>query len=39
MLALISRWVCRRFGHARDWPEMETCCRCGTHMPLDDTEE
>lgn len=33
------RWLaklgCRWFGHSRDWPEMERCCRCGAPMALE----
>ncbi|UEW68350.1 hypothetical protein [Xanthomonas phage JUN5] len=28
-------YPCRWWGCSRDWPEMETCGRCGRHMPLD----
>lgn len=30
-----AEWVCAWAGHCRDWPEMETCGRCGCCMPLD----
>lgn len=30
----LSERVCRWFGHNRDWPEMERCCRCNVYMPL-----
>lgn len=32
-------WVCSWAGHGRDWPEMEQCGRCGTHMPLEDDSD
>lgn len=32
------RAACQRFGCGRDWPEMETCWRCGRHIPLDEKE-
>ncbi len=39
LMQLISLWVCRRFGCSRDWPQMETCSRCGKHLPLDEEPE
>lgn len=33
------RTPCRWWGHVRDWPEMEQCCWCGTHMPLEEQSD
>ena len=32
----LGQALCKWFGHTRDWPEQETCARCGTVMPLED---